>query len=689
VRRGERGGVFGSVEKRMKADFQSYKRAAAVCLLGLVIQLAMGLALLIYGVVAKDQAGISAAFFALLGSVVWLALAVVFDQHRRERIEALEAESLSAQGARAASAFGQSGDELRVAAKRLVGMHRIFLPVVSLVLAAALIAVGLWRLEGGRDFFERPKFEPPVLEAGWRIVIGAVIAVLGFLFARFVAGMAKQPVWANLRAGAAIAVGAALAGAALAIGHTIDYFGTDSVASVMHMAIPIVMIVIGAEIVFNFLLGIYRPRRPGEVPRPAMDSRVLGFAAAPDRIAESIGGALNYQFGFDVTGSWFYQLLSRSIAALVVVGVLVLWALTCVAVVQPNEQGLRVRFGQNMTEARALRPGPYVKLPWPFERIDRFQTERLRRVNLGGEAPTIKTAVLWTNDHKAAERVFIVQPEALEREAGQLDAGDRSLIAAEVPLYYIVEELALFNGMAAPEDRERVIKVEGQRELMRYMATRGADELLGAGRAGAAAELERRMTERFKGNGIRVVSVGIEGIHPPRETAEKFEEVVSAGQRREGAIENGYKEADQMLIEAAGSLGRARELVAVINRHEREPDPAQQRLLDAQIADLMAKAGGAAAIELLSARRERWEKHMHARARAEQHKGEIAKYEASPTVYVARKYFDMLRDLIANKRVYIVADGAQGVEVRVDLHDSAIGGNLFEDPKATAPEQSP
>ncbi len=672
----------------MKADFQSYRRAASFSLLGFALQLAMGLALLVYGVVGHDPAGVSAALFALLGLVVWLSLAVVFDQHRRERVEAMEAESLAAQGARAASVFGEAGEELLIAAKRLQWMHRILVPIVSLVLAAALIGIGLWRLQLGRDAMALPKFAEPTVGAGWRIAIGFSVGFVGLMLARYVAGMAKQAAWANLRAGAAMAVGAALVGAAVAVGHTIDHFGTDSVARAMQIAVPVTMIVIGGEIVLNFLLGIYRPRRPGEIPRPAMDSRILGFAAAPDRIAESIGGALNYQFGFDVTGSWFYQLLSRSFAALVVVGVLVLWSLTCVTVVQPNEQGLRIRFGRNVTQDQALRPGPYLKLPWPFERIERYPTETLRRVDLGGEAPTITTAILWTNDHKAVERMFIVQPEAMERAAGQVTARDRSLIAAEVPMFYTVSDLVRFNSIAAPEDREKVIKAEGKRELMRYMATRSVDELLGRGRAAAAAEIQRRLTERFKDYGIQVVFAGIKGVHPPRETAEKFEEVVSAGQKREGAIENGTKEAEQMLIEAAGSLDRAREIIAAINRFEREPDPAKKAGHEAEIADLMSKAGGAAAVELLTARRERWEMHMDARARAEQHAGEIAQYEAAPAVYIARKYFDALRELMKDKRVYIVAD-SDSLEVRVDLHDTAIGGNLFENPTVNQQQPNP
>src|SRR5690348_5435703 len=103
----------------MKADYLSYQRATSRSLLGLVINLALGLLLLLYGLFAHDHASVTAGMFILLGVPVWLCLAVVFDQHRRERIEAIEADAFAASDAAASSAFEQQGDELRVAAKRL------------------------------------------------------------------------------------------------------------------------------------------------------------------------------------------------------------------------------------------------------------------------------------------------------------------------------------------------------------------------------------------------------------------------------------------------------------------------------------------------------------------------------------------------------------------------------------------
>lgn len=662
----------------MKADYQSYKRAASVCLLGLFLQLAMGLTLLVHSVLSHNHAGLTGALYILLGGVVWLSLAIVFDQHRRERIEALEAEAIAQQGGRALSVFGEGASELRVAAKRLAGMHRVMLPVVSLLYAAALAGIGLWRFRSGEALIDHGSFKP-FAEHGWAISIGIALAFVGFMFARYVAGMAKQPVWANLRGGAAQAVGAALVGLAIAVTRFIDYMGTDAGTRYLQAVLPALMIALSIEVVLNFLLGIYRPRRPGEVPRPAMDSRVLSFVAAPDRIAESIGGALNYQFGFDVTGSWFYQLLSRSLSALVVVGVAVLWLMTTVGVVQPNEQGVRVRLGR-LASAEPLPPGPYLKLPWPLERIERFDTERVRRINVAGEAPTISGAILWTNDHKAAESFFLVQPAALERTAG-VATGDYSLVAAEIPLYYRVDDVIKFHLFAAPEAREQVIRAEAQREVLRYMAAMNVDDVLGRGRSAAAAELHRRISARLAelNTGVGVLFVGIEGVHPPRETAEEYEKYVGANQEREALIDMGQREASEMLINAAGSLATARRLVALIDDAEHTTDDARRAELEAEISDLIAKAGGQAAVRLQEARAERWQRHMTARAEAEAYAGELAMYRAAPRIYAAGRYFETLRDLIKDKRVYFVR--GDGVEVRVNLEDSALGGNLFEQPR--------
>ncbi len=189
----------------------------------------------------------------------------------------------------------------------------------------------------------------------------------GFIFARYISGLAKQAEWKNLRAGSAFAVGTVLLALAMAVGHTIDAVGPDAVLRYLLIIAPGFVALIGLEIVVNIVLTAYRPRRANEIPRAAFDSRLLGFLAAPDRIAKSISDAVNYQLGFDFTSGWLYQLLTRAFWPLVITGVVVTWGLSSMAVLQPHQKGTILRFGEPVREN--IGPGLHFKMPWPIETV--------------------------------------------------------------------------------------------------------------------------------------------------------------------------------------------------------------------------------------------------------------------------------------------------------------------------------
>jgi regulator of protease activity HflC (stomatin/prohibitin superfamily) len=696
----------------MKADYQSYKRATSVSLFGLVLQLAMGLTLLVYSFLAHSEAigpsgsgvffygDISArtgALYILLGSVVWLLLAIVFDQHRRERIEQMEIEALNASGARDSSAFSEvrgGGDDFRVAHKRLVWLHKFAVPIVSILYGGALIGLGLWRYYVGVDAIKPNVFHSSGM-FGVVISIALGVGFVGFVFARYVAGMAKQPVWAHLRAGAGVAVGAAIFGLLTMTVQFIDKWGPAEPAMWLHVIWPCVMVILGIEVIASFLLGMYSPRKPGEFPRPALDSKVLSFAAAPDRIAASIGEALNYQFGFDVTGNWFYQLLTRSVTALVIAGVVVVWLLSCIAVVQPNEQGIDVRMGKLVSGS--LPPGPCLKLPWPFERIETYPTTMVRRVDLGGLEPNMKgkKSILWTNDHGVEEKYFLVRP-GTEAAAG-MEGKDFALTSIELPLYYTVEDFAKFDALGAPEQVESLLQSIARREALELIATMKMDDVLGAGRLEMSRELKKRVEAEYarlgepdasgkpRGAGVKVVFVGVEGVHPPRETSAAFEDVVKAEQLRRGALETAQKEANTAVIEVAGSIEKAAKISSAIDELNdlinSKGDEAKIAAKRTEIEELLVKAGGTAATTIQQARAERWERHMSKRAAADSFIGQMAGFKAAPELYVSRLYFDTLKDVLKDTRVYIVNDDGQHTHINMNLEDLNTGGSIFVQPK--------
>lgn len=684
----------------MKADYLSFQRASRASLLGLFIQLALGLLMLLFGLFRGDVAAVTASVYVLLGVPVWLTLALLFDQHRRERIEAIEAETFAASDAATSSVFEERSDELRVAARRLRMMYRIVVPVVSLLVGAALIAFGVWRFLYYRGYAENAALPFEGQARGWPIAITIAIAAVGFLFARYVSGLAKIKSWAIIRAGAGFAVGTALMGLAIAVGHFVDLAGPDSVLRHLPMVYSAVLVALGAEVLLNFMLEVYRPRKAGEHPRPAFESRVLGFVAAPDRIAESIGEAINYQFGYDVSSSWFYQLLSRVVLkVLLPVAAVTLWAMSCLAVIRPHEQGLVTRFG---SYSRTIDPGLNFKWPWPIERVEvpgyvvrdaqgkvvrsGRTVKGVRTLALGSLTPDPTKPALWNMEHAGNETYFVVQPIGAAGSAAA--SREISLLAVEVPLQYYVDDVVAYDRLGPPEMRDELIRAAAQRAVMQYLSTLSVMEVLSGRREELSGALRSRVEAAFaelgdkdesgrpRGAGVKIVFVGVDGMHPPKDTVMSFENVVDARLKYAAKLDVARGERIKTLTGAVGSVELATEIVAELERldamrvarRERGGEDAAIVEQELKIRGLIQRAGGRASAMILEASADRWARHMGERARLSAYKGQLGAYRAAPEYYKASLYLDALRSAMVNARVYI-AEGAERLHLRYNFED--------------------
>lgn len=705
----------------MKADYTTYQTAAARAMLGLVIQSVAALGLLLYSVYAgRDHATGTASIFVALGVLVWLGLVIYFDFGRRERIEAMEAEALAAADAASSSAFEQSGDELRVAQRRLRGYERFALPVLGGVFGVALLGVGIARLTTGLGLATPPADAPidPFLAISERqsplpaIGISLAIAVVGFIFARYVSGMAKQPAWSALRAGASATVGASLVAVLLVVAYALKLANVSEwLLRFTIVIIPGLMILLGGEALLNLVFQLYSPRKPGEGVRTAFELRSLGLVAAPDRVAQSIGEALNYQFGVDVSETWFYKLIQRWWAALAVFGVLVGWGLTSVVVVQPHQQSLILANGRI---DRVAGPGLHVKLPWPFGEavvpehrftvteqgprgpVSREETIRttsgLRQVDLGTSRSTVQGALLWTKAHGGEERFTIVRPSptADRRPAsgsadgsgggdGSDEAVDLALIAVEVPLQFSVTDVRAYSQLAAPGQEEKLFRSIGQRAINRYLSTLTIDEIMSSRREQLAASLraavERDLRELIGGveaAGITIRFVGAEGVHPPQKAAGSFEQVVEAKQTMEAVIEDARQYEVTTLSAVAGSAARAKQIadeIAALDAVKARGGVtgAEVAAQEARLEELIQRSGGVSGELLLAAQAERWEKHMAERGRSMLFAGQATAFAANPGLYRAERYSGSLRSTLQGARVYFVAGGVDELRVELDV----------------------
>ncbi len=707
----------------MKADYLTYRRASTISLFGLILQVLLTLTVVIYWRYTGDGSAPSAAIYLGTGIVVWAALLLVFDQHRRERIEALEAEQLAVSGASAASAFEGISDDLRVGARRLAFIQKWVIPGAGVFVAAINLFFGIRGVRGWNEFRSEDVFNTPGL-FGWGLAIGVSLGVVGFIFARFTSGMGKEKAWGHLRSGAAQAVAASLFGVLIAVASFFEIaLGKSVISMYTPLIVSVAMIVLGAEVAMNLVLDMYRPRKPGEDPRPAFDSRLLGLLAAPDRVAENAREALSYQFGVDVTSTWFYKLVTRWAFFLVAGGVLVGWLMTSLVVVQPHERGLILTNGrisapllsfdgEGDTGSGDIGPGLHVKWPWPFAiyetpmivsqdhkgaSVEDTTTTGVRVLHLASDPPDDgkRTPILWTESHTSREMLNIVHGNRSEVESESVDDGSDvvglSLLAVEVPMHYVVRNVELFDRFAGPGEREKLLRLIGRRVVTQYLGSLEMDQILASYRTTMPDELRGRLQKAFgelndgEGPGIEILFVGVHGVHPPMKAAPSFLRVIQAQQNRASSIEDAKKTKIKILTEIVGTVELADEIVSSLDDLDakRSGNASSEEIAGAELAvqRLLEEAGGEAGESLLVASASRWERHMFERGRAVLLQGQQEAYAASPRLYRSRLYFDAWLEAIADARVYLVPSDLESLKVRIELQDREAGRDVF-DPEA-------
>lgn len=702
----------------MAADYLTFRRATSASILGLILQAAMAIGLAIYGVLARDHGALSISVYAAIGCIAWLALAIIYDQHRRERMEAVEAEAFSTSELAGTSAFSTTGDEFRPAAKRLRALYKVFLPLIGNLIAALLIGLGVWRNFISTRVIEGPggttqgvasAYIPPdpSIHPGWGLGLGVAIAAIAFVFARYAATMARQKDWAALRAGAGFAAGTALFSIALAIGHAIDFGGTNQVARLMGNAVAVATVILGAEVVLNLILDLYRPRRAGETPRPAFDSRLLGLLAAPDRIAQSVGDAVAYQLGFDVSRGWLYLLLRKWVLPLIAVGTLIMWLLTSLAVVQPHQRAVVLRFGAPVGDE--LGPGLYFKYPWPIDTlyvpefivrdsrgrsiVQDLTATGLRRIELATSPPANQGAILWTNDHLGTEVFQFVRSSPITAAGTRPPAfDDLAAVSVEIPLQYVVDDVRLFDQLAPPALRDDILAAVGRREVLKFFQDKSLTEVLSGDRTAKAAALRARIEAAFaqlnpgpdgvpRGSGVRVVSLTFSGVHPPKETATAFETIVQADQRREANIAAARADAARTLTEVVGDVTLANaivtELDALNTLRSRNAPPDEIATQEFRVRERLQAAGGTMSSLLAEAAADRWERHMGERGRATRYQGQVALADASPLLYRVERYFEARQRMLSRARIYFVTSDTRDLRIDLNLENKDTGLDVF------------
>jgi len=665
----------------------SSKRAEHVALTGLVLSIIFFVAGCVIGAGSRAFAVWALSWQILAGSLIWLVLVIVFHQRSLAEQEKLDMMQLARTkgGDTIFQGAAEQAELFAVAQRRLVILERWFIPIFAILIACYEIGIGVYLLSRASEGVAR-ELNHPQLAA----VFMVAIAFISFLISRYAGGMSTQEQWKSLRAGGSYLLGTAILSFALAVSLALAQFKFNIGMTVLGWGIPVLLIILGVEAGLNVVLDTYRPRIPGQYTRSAFDSRLLGMISEPGGILRTFASAIDYQFGFEVSQTWFYRLLEKAIIPLVLFSIGTLYLLSCVVVVGPGQETLIEHLG---SFEEVVGPGIWAKFPWPFDKSYKYSTGQIQQINIGfveeAESERAKRKpLLWGQKHYQEEYNLLVAAEA-EGRKGQEGAVPVSLVRAAVPVQYRIKDLESY--VYSHSEATRVLEAICYRELMRLAASakiepseaardvRGPEgdkqSLLGAGRKAAAAYLSGRIQKEADEArlGVEIVFVGLQGVHPPTEIAKDYEEVIGSVQKKQASILNSKAEENKILTSLSGSIDQAKQLYELAHQFQRAKesgDSAAIARLSEQINTDFAGAQGDIFKALSEAGSYAFERATLAKATGERFQDQVLAYRASPQIYKRELRLAMLEEALEKVRKYVVVAESDDTQVYIiDLQE--------------------
>jgi regulator of protease activity HflC (stomatin/prohibitin superfamily) len=600
-------------------------------LINLLALLMVGVAGFIVARVAGSLAGqVTAAFIgigALVAAVSWFQTRL----EENERLEKLEFEELIK--SRSGSALFETRDAESFPAQRSREQFerffvRAFTVVLFLVQAAGALLLWRW-LSISTTVIE-------VRQLALALALFGLFFLVLFILGRFSAAIARledhrllrpSASWLLLGAYLCLAVALGLVGVWADFPRTDFYFARILCGLLGLLAL---------ETLLTLVLEIYRPRVKGKVARPLYESRLVGLLGQPEGLITTAAQALDYQFGFKVSETWFFRLVQRHLPALIAAQVAVLLLSTCVVFIDPGEQGILERFGKPLDGRAVLSPGGHLKLPWPIDKVFRYRTEQIQTFDVGFTPdPRYQQmqTIVWTVPHSKEDNFLVANRETATVETGEQPAARRappvSLLSVSIPVQYrITNVLAWAYNYQGPTN---LLQDVATREVVRYLVNVDLNEIMSHNRLAASEILRRRIQEAADALhlGVGILFVGLQGIHPPVNVAGDYEKVVGADQDRRARLLNANADAFRTnVLAGARAFAVTNEALAL-----------RQRL----------EVGSLAKAALFT--------------------NQIPAFEAAPSVYRQRLYFQTFARAAANPRKYILLTTNTQDVIVFDLQD--------------------
>ncbi len=278
---------------------------------------------------------------------------------------------------------------------------------------------------------------------------------------------------------------------------------------------------------------------------------------------------------------------------LVGLGVVALWLLSGIYIINPDEEGVVLRFGQyNRTEG----PGPHYAWPAPIESVYKPQVTQVLRSEVGfrsvGQSATFQQG----------------QVRTVSEEASML-TGDENIVNVQFSVQYKIDDPVqyLFN-VSAPTALVRNAAEAAMREVI---GNSQIDSAITDGKLkiqSEATQLLQTILDRY-GAGIQVLAVQLQDVHQPQEVIDALKDVASAREDKSRIINEAEAYRNELLPKARGQSaamlneaesyhalrvrnaeGETARFDALSAEHNKAPKVTEQRLYYEAMEEILAGA---------------------------------------------------------------------------------------------------
>ena len=223
---------------------------------------------------------------------------------------------------------------------------------------------------------------------------------------------------------------------------------------------------------------------------------------------------------------------------LLIIGAIIVWALSGFYRVDADEQGVVLRFGKytNMTQ-----PGLNYHLPYPIESVMTPKVTRVNRVDIGFRS---------SGDVSRSGAISEIKEESA------MLTGDENIVDINYSVFWVIKDAGkyLFNV----QDPQGTIKAVAETAMREIIARKKIQSILTQGRTDIETEAHKIMQQILDqyNSGVEVTQVQAQKSDPPAQVIDSFRDVQAAKADKERQQNEAQAYANDVIPRARGEAAK-------------------------------------------------------------------------------------------------------------------------------------